>query len=382
MFIIRNLKKMPFRFFSEKLNNSLIKNKTGELITFLKDEKSPLIWSYINSQEKNAKIQNESIYFLDLFSQIIDLKQSLNDPSLSSEDKDFYLSELDLIKKEIEEEKNRILDMLIQNEFKDVEDDIEVCRLEFRGGVGGEEGYLFADELSYNYENYLISKNYQVSRIQDTAKSIKLRVTGKGAYKRIKCESGVHKVIRIPKTEGKGRLHSSTMSLVVLPEVPFDFKINEKDLRFDYMRSQGPGGQHVNKIESACRATHPKYNISVLIQESREQYKNKVKAIELLTEKIYQLEFEKKMEKEKTNRKKQIGGGDRSDKIRTFNFQQDRITDHRLGKTVFGIERMLNSEEFFDDVIDEILKEETEEKFENFFNLLREKFLKEDDDGS
>lgn len=375
MKILKTLKKLPQKYFSEKTSSKSTKIKTKELITFLNDEKSPLIWSYIQKNQKSPKIQNESTFYNDLFSQITEIQSSLSEPKISAEDKSFYTSELELLKKEISEETPRIIEILIQNEYKDTEEEIESCKIEFRGGVGGIEGFLFAEELSHNYENYLISKSYSVTRIKDTSKSIKLKVFGKGAYKKIKCESGVHKVIRIPKTETKGRLHSSTMSLVVLPEVPFDFKINEKDLRFDYMRSQGPGGQHVNKIESACRATHPKYGVSVLIQESREQHKNKKMAVEILTEKIYQIEFERKMGEEKQDRKMQIGGGDRSDKIRTFNFQQDRITDHRLGKTVFGIERVLNGEKFFDECIEEVLREEKEQKFKRFFDMLKEMFL-------
>jgi peptide chain release factor 1 len=370
---IRNLISIRRYCFSEI--DVVLKSKVREFSQFLQEREAALIWGYIQLDKKNIKLLTEGSNYLDLFSQINDIKQSLSS-KMEKDDKEFYENELIEIKSNLDKEKKRMLLAIMKDKFKNPEDEVMTCKIEFRGGVGGEEGFLFAEDLSVCYENYFGLKNYSFRKISDDkSKIIKFIVNGEGAYKRLKCEGGVHKVIRIPKTEVKGRLHSSTMIMVVLPEVPFDFTIEEKDIKFDYMRSQGPGGQHVNKTESACRATHKETGIAVAIQDYREQHKNKMRAIELLREKVYELEFEKKVQEEKKKRKNQMGTGDRSDKIRTYNYQQDRITDHRLNKTVYGIERHLMSDFFYDECIQEILDKDLNLQKQEFFEELEGIFL-------
>lgn len=237
-------------------------------------------------------------------------------------------------KKEIESqlqgESQRVLQELLSEKKEKSDEIIEGAILEFRSGSGGEEAYLFSQELSTVYKSFLEGKGYKVKEDEDYTdkKMSKLTVAGETAYDLMLCEAGVHKVIRIPKTESKGRLHSSTAVLVVLPQVPFNFELNMKELDIEFTTSQGPGGQHVNKTESACRITHIPTGIQVCIQKYRVQHQNKLEALNIIKQKIYQVEREKKMEQEMKHRQGQVLTGDRSEKIRTYNFQQDRITDH------------------------------------------------------
>ena len=235
--------------------------------------------------------------------------------------------------------------------------------IEFRGGCGGQESSIFGAEMKEIFKAFLRSKGIQVSEQSDPhSKILKLKAVGSKAYNYIRHESGVHKVIRVPETETKGRLHSSTITLLVLPDVPFNFSLLKSDLKIEFTTAQGPGGQHVNKTESACRITHIPSEISVLIQEYRNQHQNKAKALDFIKEKVYQFEFQKKMEADFAHRKTKMGTGDRSEKIRTYNFQQDRITDHRLHKTVFGMTKYLNSGLIFEECIEEMILNEKADK--------------------
>jgi len=231
--------------------------------------------------------------------------------------------------------------------------------------VGGTEASLFADDLLGMYQCYINTKGWSsklVTYTKDAGNSNgckfgHLKVTGHNVYKYLKCESGVHKVIRVPETEKSGRIHSSTISVAVLPEIPFDFKLDEKDLRVEFMRSSGPGGQHVNKTESACRITHMPSGLQVHIQDGREQQHNKNKALKVITDKLFSAEVFRHQESLNSQRKEQIAGGDRSDKIRTYNFPQTRITDHRTNLTLFGIDKMLKGElleEFIQEYLNKI----------------------------
>ena len=328
---------------------------------------------YINRLGDSSRFYQDARLIEDYYSQLKEVESTLEDGSLTPEDQEFYKQEKKEIETAIAEEIERIEDEVIDDYEKDEDSEIDSVILEFRGGAGGEESYLFAEEMMNVYNGYLISKGYSVQsndKVGSTSKSLSFKAHGNGVYSFIKSESGVHKVIRVPATEAKGRLHSSTISLVVLPSVPFEFVLNDKEVRYEYCRAQGPGGQHVNKTESACRATHIPTGVSVFIQDNREQHKNKLRATEVLRDKIYQIEFQKKKESEKADRKSQIGSGDRSDKIRTYNFQQDRITDHRLNKTVYGISKQLGSGEFFDECIEEIQGREYEEKIEKFYEYI------------
>lgn len=182
-----------------------------------------------------------------------------------------------------------------------------------------------------------------------------MKATGSDIYKRMKCESGVHKVIRIPETEKQGRLHSSTISIVVLPDIEIKLEIKDSELRFDYMRSSGPGGQHVNKTESACRVTHIPTGLAVAIQQERKQEKNKEKALEVLKEKLFEMEMMNQQNQIQNDRKEQMGQSDRSDKIRTYNYPQSRITDHRTSITLYDMDKMMRGE-YMDQLIDAYLE--------------------------
>ncbi|XP_051912556.1 peptide chain release factor 1-like [Hippocampus zosterae] len=254
------------------------------------------------------------------------------------------LSDVQAQKKQLEEE---ALGMLLEPEPYA---DCDRVTMTFLPGVGGSESALFAKDLKEMYECYFGHVGFNSRVLQELTdanggfKSCSLRVSGDCAYENLICESGAHKVIRVPETETKGRLHSSAAIVIVLPEVPNNYVVNEKDIKYEFMRSGGAGGQHVNKTESACRATHIPTGLSVHIQDERQQDRNKIKATSILKEKVFRQHYEEVMAERNRNRKLQRGTGDRSDKIRTYNFAADRISDHRTGVTLHGMERMLAGE--------------------------------------
>lgn len=229
--------------------------------------------------------------------------------------------------------------------------------MEIRAGAGGDEAALFANDLLRMYTRYGKSKDWKVkvidSRPTDKGgiKSASLKIKGKNAYKKLKHEGGVHRVQRIPKTEKSDRIHTSTASVAVLP-VPkkTEIDVNPSQIKMDFFKSSGPGGQNVNKRETAVRLTHKPTGITVSCQESRKRKENKKAAISMLKAKIYQKKKQKKYGKIKKKRRKQIGNAKRAEKIRTYNFRQDRITDHRLGKSWHKIEDILDGN------LDKILK--------------------------
>jgi peptide chain release factor 1 len=291
------------------------------------------------------------------------LKLMLEEAPGDPEVKALIKSESVELESKLDECSDAALEILIQ---PDKYDDAMTCTLEFRPGAGGQESELFAFEMMNTFQGYCQSNNWRWHTVSSNAANggMKLgvaKVTGNGAFPKLKCESGVHKVIRVPETEAKGRLHSSTISICVLPEIPFDFAINEKDLKITFTTSQGPGGQHVNKTESACRVTHIPTGVAVLNQESREQNINKKNAIASVKDKVFQLEFEKFRKEEMGRRSLQMGSGDRSEKIRTYNFPQDRMTDHRTGLSIFGMGK-LQTGEALDEFIGKFMDEDYEER--------------------
>ncbi|EAR88007.2 peptide chain release factor 1 (macronuclear) [Tetrahymena thermophila SB210] len=299
-------------------------------------------------------------------------EESASDPEMLA----LIEEEMENSKQLIDELQDECLEQLLP---KGKHDDCSEITLEVRGGAGGSESSLFAEEVFKMYQAFFAQQGYQFSidsfqvdmAINKGCKLGVLKVSGTNIYKKMMNESGVHKVIRVPETESKGRLHSSTISVVVMPVVPMDFKVDEKDLKFEFMRSQGAGGQHVNKVESACRVTHLPTGISVLCQDDRQQERNKQRALKLLTEKLFQVEVEKSNQQQSDQRKSQIGGGDRSDKIRTYNFPQGRITDHRTNLTLFGIEKMMKGE-FLEEFIDEYEEKVNNELIESVLKQLEE----------
>lgn len=236
-------------------------------------------------------------------------------------------------------------------------DDKKDCIIEIRAGTGGDEASLFAAELLLMYQQFSSKKRWKTTLIdfqESGMKGIKeavVEVKGKGAYGWLRHESGVHRVQRIPVTESGGRIHTSTATVAVLPETEdIDIEINDSDLKIDTYRASGAGGQHVNKTSSAIRITHLPTGLVVTCQDQRSQLQNKEKALKVLKNKMHQIEVERKASAESESRKSQIGTGDRSEKIRTYNFPDGRIVDHRIGKKVH------NMEHFFAGNIEEMLE--------------------------
>lgn len=230
---------------------------------------------------------------------------------------------------------------------KDPRDEKDVY-LEIRGGAGGEESALFAEVLFRMYQNYAANRGYKLEIVDwnetelGGLKEVVCLIQGDGVFSRLKHESGVHRVQRVPVTESGGRIHTSTVTVAVLPEADnVDVEINPNDLEIDTYRASGAGGQHVNKTDSAIRITHKPTGIVVTCQDQRSQYKNKDRAMAILRSKLVEAEENKRSQGIAENRKNQVGTGDRSERIRTYNYQQGRVTDHRIGLTLYKIDEVL-----------------------------------------
>jgi peptide chain release factor 1 len=235
--------------------------------------------------------------------------------------------------------------------------------LEIRAGTGGDEASLFAGDLFRMYERYAAKQGWKVETISESSgtvggfKEIVAEIRGRGAFAKLKFESGVHRVQRVPDTEGSGRIHTSAATVAVLPEVEeVDVTINEKDLKIDTMRASGAGGQHVNKTDSAIRITHLPSGIVVAMQEDRSQHKNRAKAMALLRAKLYDSERSKRDAERAAERRGQIGSGDRSERIRTYNFPQGRVSDHRINLTLYNLPKVIEGEAL-GEIIDALVTE-------------------------
>ena len=271
--------------------------------------------------------------------------------------------ELDEAKQNIEELSEKLKLLLLP---KDPNDERNVI-VEIRGGAGGEESALFSAVLFRMYSMYAEKKGYKVEIVNANEtelggyKEISFMIEGEGAYSRFKYESGVHRVQRVPETESQGRVHTSTTTVAVLPEAEdVELEIDPKDLKIDTFRSSGAGGQHINKTSSAIRITHLPTGTVVECQDERSQYKNKDKALKVLKSRLLKEKQDKQASEIAANRKSQVGTGDRSERIRTYNYPQGRLTDHRIGLTLYKLDDILNGN--LDEVIDALVTADRAEK--------------------
>ena len=246
---------------------------------------------------------------------------------------------------------------------KDVDDEKSAI-LEIRAGTGGDEAALFAGDLFRMYQRYADLKGWRCEALSLSEsdlgglKEVVAEISGQGVFARLKYEAGVHRVQRVPVTEASGRIHTSAATVAVLPEAEdVDIQVDEKDLRIDVYRASGAGGQHVNRTESAVRITHLPTGLVVAIQDEKSQHKNKAKALKILKARLYEQEREAKASERAANRKGQVGSGDRSERIRTYNFPQNRLTDHRINLTLYKLEQVIGGDAL-DEVIEPLIHEE------------------------
>ncbi|MDG2980958.1 peptide chain release factor 1 [Latilactobacillus curvatus] len=269
----------------------------------------------------------------------------------------------------------------LQDEKEQLEQDIKILMLptdpndekniimEIRGAAGGDEASLFAGDLLNMYQRYAESQNWQTEIIDETAtevggfKEVAMMITGKNVYSKLKYENGAHRVQRIPKTESQGRVHTSTATVAVMPEYDgVDVQLDPKDIRTDVYRASGAGGQHINKTSSAVRMTHIPTGIVVAMQDQRSQQQNRVKAMQILQSRVYDFYESQNQSEYDSSRKSAVGSGDRSERIRTYNYPQNRVTDHRIGLTLNKLDRIMNGE--LGDVIDALILYDQTEKLE------------------
>ncbi len=289
--------------------------------------------------------------------EIADLEALIDDPSTDGEMRKLAEAEKPALEERKEHLERRIGLALVP---KDAMDDRNVI-IEIRAGTGGDEASLFAGDLFRMYERYAAKVGWKteiISMSEGTKggfKEIVAEIRGRGAFAKLKFESGVHRVQRVPDTEASGRIHTSAATVAVLPEVEdVDVEINDADLRIDTMRAGGAGGQHVNKTESAIRITHIPSGIVVAVQEERSQHKNRAKAMTMLRAKLYDQEKTKRDSERAADRRGQVGSGDRSERIRTYNFPQARVTDHRINLTLYKLPQVMEGEAL-DEVIDALV---------------------------
>jgi peptide chain release factor 1 len=289
-----------------------------------------------------------------------DLTAMLADPEM----KDLAEAELEALDRRLPELERGIQILLLPKDEADEKNAI----LEVRAGTGGEEAALFAAELFQMYQRYagLRGWKFETMDVSETGiggyKEATASITGRSVFARLKYESGVHRVQRVPATEAGGRIHTSAATVAVLPEAEeVDIQIDEKDLRIDVFRSSGPGGQSVNTTDSAVRITHLPTGLVVIQQDEKSQHKNKAKAMRVLRSRLYDAQRSALDAERAANRKSQVGSGDRSERIRTYNFPQGRVTDHRINLTLYKIDKVMNGEAL-DEVIDPLIAADEAER--------------------
>ena len=318
------------------------------------------------------KEQSDLTPIVEAYKEYKQCKQNVED-SLAMLDEESDEEMRELAKEELNESKARIEELEQELKVlllpKDPNDDKNVI-VEIRAGAGGDEAALFAAEIYRMYVHYAESQRWKVETLEmeeigiGGMKSVNFMITGQGAYSKMKYESGVHRVQRVPETESGGRIHTSTITVAVMPEAEeVDVEIDEKDVRIDVMRASGNGGQCVNTTDSAVRLTHYPTGIVIYSQTEKSQIQNKAKAFALLRAKLYDMECQKAHDAEAEARRSQIGTGDRSEKIRTYNFPQGRVTDHRIKLTLHRLENVLNGD--LDEIIDSLIAADQAAKLSN-----------------
>ena len=321
----------------------------------------PTVFNDQDRYRKLTKAHSDLKPVVDIFRQYRELKQNLadNQELLNDADPDIREmahEEIKSIEEKLPELEHDLKVLLLPTDPLDEKNII----LEIRAGAGGDEAALFAAELYRMYSNYADSQRWKVEIVSLNEngiggfKEVVAMVTGKGAYSKLKYESGVHRVQRVPETESGGRIHTSTATVAVMPEAEeVDVQIDMNDCRIDVMRASGNGGQCVNTTDSAVRLTHMPTGIVIYSQTEKSQLQNKEKAFRLLRSKLYDIELEKRQSSEAEERRSQIGTGDRSEKIRTYNFPQGRVTDHRIKLTLYKIDSIMNGDiqELLDNLI-------------------------------
>lgn len=350
----------------DKLEN--IKNRVEELNQQLSD---PAIFSDNKKMVALSKELKQLSPVAELYEQHLQNTKNVQDAEQMLEFetdenmKQFLLQEIEDGKKRKQEYEEKLKIMLLP---KDENDDKNVI-MELRGGAGGDEAALFASEIMRMYTKYAEKQGWQVeiTDINETelggVKEATILIKGTNVYEKFKFESGVHRVQRVPETETQGRVHTSTITVAVLPEMPeVELEIDEKDLKIDTLRSSGAGGQHINKTESAIRITHLPSGIVVNCQDQRSQLQNKERAMYILKSKLYDKLQQEANDKYASNRKSQIGTGDRSERIRTYNFPQGRVTDHRIGLTLYSLTLFMEGE--IDEMIEALMLADQKAKLE------------------
>lgn len=326
----------------------------------------------ISNQEKYQKLAKELsdlkpiVEKYEEYKSVLAIINEAKEILKSSNDKEL----VEMAEMDIEENKEKIAKLTKELKLlllpKDPYDEKNIY-LEIRAGTGGDEASLFAGDLLRMYTRYAEMKGWKAEIVDfnETGvggyKEVVVLIKGHGAYSRLKYEAGGHRVQRIPTTESGGRIHTSACTVAVLPEAEdIDIEINPADLRIDVYRSSGAGGQHVNTTDSAVRITHEPTGIVVTCQDERSQIKNREKAMKLLKAKLLEMEIRKQAEEIAENRKLQVGSGDRSERIRTYNFPQNRVTDHRINLTIYHLDRVLEGE--LDEIIDALITYDQTEK--------------------
>lgn len=351
----------------DKLDDILIRYQQ-----VLEELNDPNVVNDQNRFRKLMKEQNDLNPIVDKYTEYKQVKQNIEDSlEMLETENDEELREL--AKEELQEGKSRLAE--IEEELKilllpkDPMDEKNVI-IEIRAGAGGDEAALFAADLFRMYSKYAESRRWKIDMMSANEnglggfKEIIFMISGAGAYSKLKFESGVHRVQRVPETESSGRIHTSTVTVAIMPEAEdVDVELDMNDVRIDVFRSSGNGGQSVNTTDSAVRITHIPTGIVISCQDEKSQLKNKDKGLKVLRSRLYDMELEKKRKEEALNRKNQVGTGDRSEKIRTYNFPQGRCTDHRIKLTLHRLDDILNGD--LEEVIDSLTAADQAAKLSN-----------------